>query len=322
MKLRLFISILFAAIASIISPIAHAEVKHVRLAQFGQSKFLLYLPLYLAMEAGFLRDEGIEVSLVFAGNDDQTFAAMASGSTQFALGDPIFTAIAAERGFNAKAVALMIEKLAIYGFTNQERVPTIREPQLLSGLRVGSFPSPSTTYTLLSRMNLGVQPPMEIVQGAHGTQLGLLTAKRVDIALDLEPAVSIAESAGHRVVLDLARLTEPSAITGLMTTQRLIDQDPKLIQGMVSALQRAMDLLSEDKVRVAQISRAIFPDISAPIIEKAIDRLYSSSAYPKRVVIPEGHWRNAQAVRLERGDLKRIQPLEVAVDNRFALRGE
>jgi NitT/TauT family transport system substrate-binding protein len=318
MRVVIFLSALFINIVSL----AHSEVKHVRLAQFGQSKFLLYLPLYIAMEAGYLKEEGIDVSLVYAGNDDQLFAALASGSVEFALGDPIFTAIAAERGFKAKTVALMIEKLALFGYTNNDRVPTITAPQLLSGLKVGSFPSPSTTYTLLSRLNHTVVPPMKIIQGAHGTQLGLLTAKRVDIALDLEPAVSMAEAAGHRVVFDLARFTEPAAITGLMTTQRLIEHDPALVQGIVNALQRALRLLETDRDRVSTITKAIFPEMPSPVIERALVRLHESACYPKRVVIPEAYWHTSQKVRLERGDLKEMQPLERAVDNSFALHAE
>ena len=318
MKYRAVIISIFLLFAAI----SKADVKHVRLAQFGQSKFLLYLPLYVAMEAGYLKDEGIEVSLVFSGNDDQTFATIASGSTQFAVGDPIFTAIAAERGFRAKTVALMIEKLALYGYTNHDELPLISNPNQLSSLRVGSFPSPSTTFTLLSRLNSGITPPMKIVQGAHGTQLGLLASNRVDIALDLEPTVSIAEAAGNRVVLDLARFTEPAAITGLMTSQKVIEQDPKLVQGVVAALQRALRLIDTDRAKVISIAQDLFPDIDHKIMERAVDRLRLTGCYPKRVNIPEQHWKTSQQIRVERGDLETIQPLEVAVDNRFALRAQ
>jgi NitT/TauT family transport system substrate-binding protein len=314
MKYRAVIISIFLLFAVI----AKAEVKQVRLAQFGQSKFLLYLPLYVAMEAGFLKDEGIEVSLVFAGNDDQTFATIASGTTQFAVGDPIFTAIAAERGFRAKTVALMIEKLALYGYTNRKELNPISDPNELSSLRVGSFPSPSTTFTLLSRLNGGIKPPMKIVQGAHGTQLGLLTSNQVDIALDLEPTVSIAEAAGNRVVLDLARFTEPAAITGLMTSQKVIDQDPALVKGFVAALQRALRLIDTDRAKIISIAQGLFPDLDPQVIERAVDRLRLSGCYPKRVNIPEQHWKISQQIRVERGDLQKIQPLEMAVDNRFA----
>lgn len=294
-----FKSILFTFFL-LIAPRVSAEVKQVRLAQFGQAKFLLYLPLYVAMEAGFLKDEGIEVSLVFSGNDDQTFAAVASGSTQFALGDPVFSAIAAERGFHAKTVALIIEKLALFGYTNQEKLSVITSSEQLSSLRVGSFPSPSTTFTLLSRLNRGITPPMKIVQGAHGTQLAQLTAHQVDIALDLEPAVSIAEAAGNRVIFDFARFTEPAAITGLMTSQKIIDHDPTLVQGMVSALQRALRLIDKDKDRVLSIAKSLFPDTAPSVIERALDRLRESGCFPKRVEVPAEHWLLSQKFRVER----------------------
>ena len=63
-------------------------VKTVTVAQWGQEKYLIYLPFYLAQEKGFFKEEGLSVSLVFSGNDDQVFASVLQGSAQFGIGDP------------------------------------------------------------------------------------------------------------------------------------------------------------------------------------------------------------------------------------------
>ena len=47
------------------------SLQKVRITQAGKEKFLLYLPLYVAMEKGYFAEQGLDVSLTFSGNDDQ-----------------------------------------------------------------------------------------------------------------------------------------------------------------------------------------------------------------------------------------------------------
>ena len=83
------------------------SLKEITIAQWGQEKYLIYLPLYVAIEKDFFAAEGLKVSLKFTGNDDQTFAAVIQGDADFGVGDPIFTAISQERGFPAKVIRLI-----------------------------------------------------------------------------------------------------------------------------------------------------------------------------------------------------------------------
>ena len=72
----------------------------ITIAQWGQEKYLIYLPVYIAQDKGFFKEQGLDVSIVFSGNDDQVFATVARGDAQFGVGDPIFTAISRNRGAN------------------------------------------------------------------------------------------------------------------------------------------------------------------------------------------------------------------------------
>lgn len=296
--------------------------ERVKLAQFGKEKFLLYLPLYLGMEAGYFAQEGIDIDLVFAGNDDQIFAAVASGSVSFGMGDPIFTAIAQEKGFPAKTVAMMISKLGNTGFTNNPEIPLVERPEDLAGLRIGSFPSPSTTYVQLEEIVDEIPetlPKAKIVQAPPGAQLALLEAGAVDIAVDLEPAVSRLANEGYRIVFNLDEFTEPLVITGLMTREEVIEKRPDLVAGMVRALQKSLDTIHNDPEETARIALEIFPDIGTDVVRAALSRMLAKNVYPRSVVIQDLDWQRSLQIRLERGDLKRPQATEIAVDNRFAI---
>ena len=316
-----FLTILVLLASLLTVNAAHAAtLEKVKLAQFGQSKFLLYLPLYVAQEEGFFAQQGLDIEIKFAGNDDQIFAEVLSGSVDYGMGDPVFTALADEKGGAAKTVAMLITNLALAGYTNKAFIPVITKADQLAGLRIGSFPAPSTTYTILA--GLKRQTPalatMQIVQGAMGTQLALLEAGKTDIATDLEPAVAQAESHGYRVVLDLEKYTPPQAITGLMVRQETLDHHADQVQRMVNALQQAISAMYRDPLVAYRTAQKLFPDLGKEVTQRAVDHMLRDAVYPRSVVVSDAYWQRTLQTRLDSGELKHPQPTGLAVDNRFA----
>ncbi len=293
----------------------------VTVAQFGKHPLLLYLPFYIAMENGYFSAQGLEIELIFAGNGDQTFATVISGDADFGMADPVFTAIAHEKGFEAKVVAMMITSLGISGYTQNPDIPIIQDIQQLNGLRVGSFPAPSTGYTLLAdikkKHNLD---RMEIVEAAIGGQVGLVEADRADIAIDMEPTVSIVEDKGHRIVFDMTPFTPRQAITGITVTQETIRDRPHTVQKLVTGLQNAMNTLHGEQGRTTaiEVARKLFPDLENHIIEAAVDRMLKYEIYPHSVVVDDQLWQRSLQMRLDSGELKTPQETRISVDNHFA----
>lgn len=80
------------------------EIVKITVAQWGQEKYLIYLPFYIAQERGFFKDEGLDITVQFSGNDDQVFATVLKGEAQFGIGDPVFTAISREKGAKGKVI--------------------------------------------------------------------------------------------------------------------------------------------------------------------------------------------------------------------------
>ncbi|MGE4350584.1 MAG: ABC transporter substrate-binding protein [Bdellovibrionales bacterium] len=307
-----------------VAPLHAAPLEKVRIAQFGQSKFLLYLPLYVAQEEGFFAEQGLDVDIRFAGNDDQIFAAVMSGSVEYGMGDPVFTAIAQEKGGKAKTVAMLITNLALSGYTNKATIPEIRRAEQLAGLRVSSFPAPSTTYTILNGLKQRVPTlaSMKIVQSAMGTGAALLQTDTVDISVDLEPAVSQLVENGFRVVLNLNDFTEPQAVTGLMVRQETINKNPAQIQCMVNALQEAITLMYKEPDAAYRTARKLFPSLGEKVIRRAVDHMLRDAMYPSSVVVPDDYWQRALKTRLDSGELAHPQATSLAVDNRFAQKAQ
>jgi NitT/TauT family transport system substrate-binding protein len=290
-------------------------------AQFGKEKFLLYLPFYIAMEEGMFKKRGLEIDLRFAGNDDQIFATVMSGDAMFGLGDPVFAAISREKGGPGKVVAMMVTKLGLSGYTNKESVPNIDKPEKAKGLRIGSFPAPSTTFTLLTEFikNNGLDKAgTKIVPAAIGGQLAALEAGAVDIAVDLEPSVSIAESKGYRVNFLFDQFTQPQAITGITTLDETIKMKPPIIEALVTGLQEAMIKLKSDQEMPYRVAKKLFPNLSDDVIKNAVRRMMGAGVYPFFVKVDDELWQRTLKTRLDSGELKRTQPTHYSVNNNFA----
>ncbi len=316
---RLPVQLLCGALALICSLRSPVSAEKLVIAQFGQEKFLLYLPLYIAMEEGLFAKRGIEVTLKFAGNDDQIFAAVMSGDAQIGVGDPIFAAIARERGFPGKVIAEMVKRLGLTGVAKDQSIPKIEQPSALKGYTICSLPAPSTTFTLLSEiLRVNKLENTKVVQVAIGGQVPALAAKQCDIALDLEPGVTLAESKGMKAVFSFDRFTVPMTITGWQTTEKVIASHGPILEKAVSALQEALILLSKDPEAALRTSRKIFPQLSEAVVRQAVDRMNSLDVYPKTAVIEDSSWQRTVKVRLDSGELKTPQKTEVTVENRFA----
>jgi len=322
-KLKTLLSILSILSLFLSAQPASAQTpEKVTIAQFGQSKFLIYLPLYVAMEEGLFAKQDLDVDLKFAGNDDQIFAAVIGGSADFALGDPVFAAISKEKGGPGKVVALMITKLGLSGYTNKPDIREITDIKQLNGLRVSSFPEPSTTYTILSEMKKSEAPDLQIVQAAFGAQLATLEAGKADIAVELEPGVSIAEDKGYKVVLDINKYSDPQAVTGITTTEETIKDRPEMVQKFVTALQEAMTILHTDKEKAIRVALKSFPELKENIVRTAINRMLAKDVYPQSIVMDDVYWQRTLKTRIDSGDLKKPQTTDTAVDNSFALKAQ
>ena len=290
------------------------HLEKVKVAQFAD--VFLYMPLYLADDKGFFKEQGLSVDIVSTGGDDKTFAAVISGDVQFGIADPTFVAIARAKGQPGKVIASVVNGVPFWGVAKNSDVPEIKEPQQLKGFTVATFPSPSTAFTLQKQMfeAAGLKP--QIRQAAFGALLPLLEAGAVDIALELEPNVSTAVKQGARVVYSMAEMYGDFAITGVTTSETLIAENPDLVQKFVNAIQQAESYAHANPDATADFALKRFPNLDPVVVEQSLKRVIDSKTLPKGTVISKEAWEKACQLRVDAGDLPAID--EEALDNTFA----
>ncbi len=293
-------------------------LKPVTLAHWGHEKVFIYLPLYVAIDEGFVGGEGLDLKILYSGNDDQVFAAVVSGNAQFGVADPVFAAIARERGGDGKVIATLVGRVSNWGVARNASIPNIDDPRKLDGLRVSSFPAPSTAYSILADLkNTNRLKAMKIIELAPGTEIAAMERGDVDIALTGEPAVSLAESHGYPVVLSLASYYGPFTFSGITTTDQVLANYSNEAQALVTAIQRALTHIRTNPERAVMVASKNFPNLKPDVIRSAIGRMVKDASIPPDARIDLTAWRRMMEMRKTIGDLK--NPLSTAaINNSFA----
>jgi NitT/TauT family transport system substrate-binding protein len=292
------------------------DLETVRVAQFNE--FFLYMPLYLADAKGFFAEEGLRIEITNTGGDDKTFAAVIGGSAMFGIADPTFVAIAKEQGMGGKVIASIVNGVPFWGVTRNHAIPEITDPSLLSGFSVATFPSPSTAFTLQSEMfeRAGLRP--NIRQGAFGTLWTMVEAGQADIALELEPNVSIAVNQGGKVLYSLADIYGDFAMTGVTVSEETARRRPELVQRFVNALQKSAQFAHAYPDSVIYYASKRFPDIDRTVSANAINRVIGANTLPRSVIIPEEAWEMAIKLRHDAGDIRSLEIARSVLDMSFA----
>ena len=296
-------------------------MKKLRVAQWGQIHSL-YLPLYVADKCGLFANQGLELELELAGNDDQTFLAVATEKADFGVGDPSFCAMRQNSNVEAIIVATIVNRTGVWGITRNPVIPNIQSQQELVNLRIGSLPKPSTTYALIRNLkeeNKRLLKSMKIVEAPIGQQYSLLASGKADIVLDIEPFISIAESNGCRVNYSMAKLHGPYTFTGFYTRRSFAQQNPEIVTGAVDALSKALKLLLEDPSVGFEVSKEMFPGISDKIINKSLWRLKTEKVWKDTAATDLDAWTKSIAIRKGIGDVF-VDDVLAQIDNSFISR--
>ncbi len=282
---------------------------------------ILYIGLYVAKDAGFFEKQGLDVNIETGGGDAQAFAALASGKAQFAQGDPAFVAIAGEKDWDGRVVAMAVDRVALWGVTFDKSIQPFSDPKLFAGKTVTTYPEPNTAYVvqkqLAQKAGLALDKDTKILQVPFGTELATLENKQADIAQTIEPNVSQVEKQGGQIVFSYPDAYGPLAFTGVITSKDLIDKDPETVQKFVTAYEQALQYIQNNFDETVKIAEKRLPDTDPEIVKSALKRLIDSGSIPAHAEIDPRSWEKLLQIRVEVGDLKKM-PVQILYDNSFA----
>jgi NitT/TauT family transport system substrate-binding protein len=269
------ISILFATPAL-------ADNKKVTLSQAFQS--MLYLPLYVAIDEGFFAQQGIDLTKETAGAPTVALSAVISGSAQFSIHGPEWTAIAASKGAPVDIIANVVNGAAVWIATAPgvkfDSIKDIKGQKVVTGL----MPTTSTSLfmKLLKENGMDAKSDVEMIQVAIGTEPGPFIAKQADIAVMYEPGLDQAVAKGMKVVFGFPKSYGAYAFSAVTARN---DVDPDTAQRVVNAMEMAMRFMAKNEAKTVEIAKKEFPTIDAAVVESAVKRMLADGVYPPSVDI-------------------------------------
>lgn len=282
MSPRMRVASAAALIAILLTAPALADNKKVTLSQAFQS--MLYLPLYVAIDEGFFTAQGIDLTKETAGAPTVALSAVISGSAQFSIHGPEWTAIAASKGAPVNIISNVVNGAAVWIATSPDfkfdSIKDVKGHKVITGL----MPTTSTSLfmKLLKENGMDAKSDVEMIQVAIGTEPGPFVAKQADIAVMYEPGLDQAVAKGMKVVLGFPKFYGAYAFSAVTARS---DVDPDTAQRVVNAMEMAMRFMAANEAKTVEIAKKEFPNLDPAVVEAAVKRMLADGVYPPSVDI-------------------------------------
>jgi NitT/TauT family transport system substrate-binding protein len=274
-----------ALISILLATPALAENKKVTLSQAFQS--MLYLPLYVAIDEGFFTQQGLDLTKETAGAPTVALSAVISGSAQFSIHGPEWTAIAASKGAPVNIIANVVNGAAVWIATAPDfkfdSIKDVKGQKVVTGL----MPTTSTSLFMKLMKENGMDPKtdVEMIQVAIGSEPGPFVAKQADVAVMYEPGLDQAVAKGMKVVFGFPKTYGAYAFS---TVTARNDVDPDAAQRVVNAMEMAMRFMAKNEAKTVEIAKKEFPTLDPAVVEAAVKRMLGDGVYPPSVdITPE-----------------------------------
>src|SRR5579862_9481944 len=227
----------------------------VQMAVGGQTQFI-YLPLTLASQLGYFKDEGLTVTISDLRGGSEAVAALLSGSVDAVTGFYEHTIRATAQGKRLVMVALFDRYpgvVLMVGKRHLHEVQTIRD---LAGKPVGVTAVGSSTDQLLKyvlRKNELDPQAIPVVTAGVSTMLGALEQDQIWAGVIVDPLATKLERDGIAKPLYDTRTEKgtldifggPWPAGGIYTSQTFVRQHPQTVQKLVNAGLRALRYIRE-----------------------------------------------------------------------------
>jgi NitT/TauT family transport system substrate-binding protein len=299
-------------------PAPAQELKEVNFSEAVHN--LGYINLYVGMHAGIFEKNGLKMNVTAAGGDTQTFAAVLGGSADFAIGDATMAQMSREAGGPGVVVGTVVQRAHYFGVS--KNLEPITDPKEFAGLTIVTSPDPNTNYSVAKRMletaGLEIGTDTEILQVNPGTEIGAMLAGQADMAIAYQPSVASAVDQGAKVVFDFASYVGPFCNTGIMVLPSTIENDPEMVQALVTSFEEASRLTYADPDYAKEVARLEFPDLPPEVVDAAIDAQLEFLIPAQSVLVKEDQWSNLIDMQIYLGNVKGEIPFDEIIDNSFA----
>ncbi len=306
--------------APVVEPTAtDAPLKPVRLP-VGYIPNVQFAPIYVAIENGYFREQGLDVTIDYSMENDNTVLT-ATGDLQFAVvsGEQVLLARSQEMPvvyvmawYQQYPVGIAAKTSAGINTVADLRGRRIGLPGLYGASYIGAI-------ALLD--SAGLKESDVTLESIGFTQVESLVADRVEavvVYVANEP-VQLARMGEEITLLPVGDAVDLVA-NGIITNEKTLADDPELVQGMVTAMLKGMKYTTDHPENAFEISKKYVENLAEADQEVQMQVLLNSIALwqGERMGYSEpAAWENMQRILLKMELLETELDLDKAYDNRF-----
>lgn len=298
MKFLKTIAYICALLVLVISSPASSQVEMRKLTVAEAGRLFIYMPLYYAIDKGFFKKEGLDVSMFTANRRDLAMKAVIAGESFASVHDPIEAALAKSRGADVKIIASVVDVAAIWLVGDAD---ITADTKTWRGKTAALPTPPNTNYSMFIKELrdhgwVAVDPVtykmandndpahyLKISLGSWGTQLPVLMNGRANLGVLLEPDASTLVLKAHmHVIRDYPKLLGTFLFSSINVAGDTIRKDPATVQKFMDALTMAYRDAYTHPSEFAEVAGRWFPNADPEVIKRATSTMIAEKSFTPR----------------------------------------
>jgi NitT/TauT family transport system substrate-binding protein len=223
----------------------------------GGKSLFYYLPLTIAEQKGYFKDEGLEVEIPDFPGGAKALQALIGGSADVVSGAYEHTITQQAKGQNIEALVLQGKDAGIVLAMPKAKAATYKSPADLKGMKIGvTAPGSSTNMfvnILLAKAALKPDAVSIIGVGAGAGAVAIMKRGEIDAIANLDPVIATLESNGDAVaVVDTRTAKGMQDVYGgayaagcIYAPVDFVKKNPRTTQAIVNAMVRALRFIQQ-----------------------------------------------------------------------------
>ena len=286
---------------------------------------IFYAPMYVAIEKGYFKDNGINLNLILTPGADKVSAAVLSGDADIGFAGSettIYVYNGGEKDY-LKTFAQLTQKDGSL-LVSKEKTDNFKWTDLIGKTiipgRKGGVPYMTFEYVLKKN---GINPQTDVNLDdsiKFDLMAGAFTGGNAEYVTLFEPTASMTQDAGKGdIVASVGEAAGEVPYTAYCAKKSYIAQNSDIIEGFTKAIYKGEQYVKEHTAQeIAEKIQNYFPDTTLESLTKSVQTYKNIEAWKENPILKEEAFDKLQEIMTMAGELTQKAPYEKIVNNSYA----
>ena len=287
---------------------------------------IFYAPQYVAIEEGYFKDEGLDLTLVTGFGADKTMTAVISGEADIGFMGAEASVYAYQEGATDAVVnfAQLTQRAGNFLVAREEmpdfKWEDLKDKKVLGG-RKGGMPEMVFEY-ILRKNGLDPAKDLSIDQSIDfGYTAAAFTGDTsADFTVEFEPSATALEKEGAGyVVASLGVDSGYVPYTSYSAKTSYMEKNPEIIQKFTNALQKGMEYVqSHTPEEIAEVIAPQFAETDLDTVTAIVKRYYDQDTWKSNLIFEKESFELLEDILEDSGELSERVSYENLITTKYA----